>query len=149
MMDSNGYEQMTDPMGKLMSTAMTTFFTLPSARSISLALQTFFHSGSRYRNNKNDDDSSYTLAAHPKPRYQFAEMQIMSTIAKVPGKTKVSMRLISGGMKHMIRVDIINMTRHVHHHFDYKKDGHNRKYNMHVLRNGKLRFLRFFLKFLS
>jgi hypothetical protein len=62
-------------------------------------------------------------------------MQILSTLGKVPGKTKLSMRIIAGGETHMVRVDVINMTRHVHHHFDYRKDGHNRKYNMHVLRN--------------
>jgi hypothetical protein len=27
------------------------------------------------------------------------------------------------------------MTRHVHHHFDYARDGHQRKYTMHVERN--------------
>jgi hypothetical protein len=59
-------------------------------------------------------------------------MQILSTLGKVPGKTKLSMRIIAGGETHMVRVDVINMTRHVHHHFDYRKDGHNRKYNMHV-----------------
>ena len=26
----------------------------------------------------------------------------------------------------LLRCDIVNMTRHVHHHFDYKKDGHSR-----------------------
>lgn len=35
----------------------------------------------------------------------------------------------------MVRVDIANMTRHVHHHFDYRKDGHTRTYTMHVVVN--------------
>ena len=43
MIDSKGYSELADPIGKLMSTAMTTFFSLPSARAISLALSTFFH----------------------------------------------------------------------------------------------------------
>ena len=124
-MDSGGYKALTDPLGKLMSTAMTTFFSMPSARTLSMALQTFFHGTS----------NTYTLAAHPKPRYQNAEMQILSTLGKVPGKTKLSMRLVKGGSQHMVRVDVVDMTRHVHHHFDYKRDGHNRKYNMHVVRN--------------
>lgn len=32
----------------------------------------------------------------------------------------------------MIRADIVNMTRLVHHHYDYAKDGHKRTYEMHV-----------------
>ncbi len=26
----------------------------------------------------------------------------------------------------IVRCDIVNMTRHVHHHYDYSKDGHSR-----------------------
>jgi hypothetical protein len=32
----------------------------------------------------------------------------------------------------MMRGDIVNMTRHVHHHFDYARDGHSRTYTMHI-----------------
>jgi hypothetical protein len=32
----------------------------------------------------------------------------------------------------MMRCDIVNMTRHVHHHFDYARDGHSRTYTMHI-----------------
>lgn len=32
----------------------------------------------------------------------------------------------------MVRCDIVNMTRHVHHHYDYGKDGHTRTYTMRV-----------------
>lgn len=32
----------------------------------------------------------------------------------------------------MMRCDIVNMTRHVHHHFDYAQDGHSRTYTMHI-----------------
>ena len=35
----------------------------------------------------------------------------------------------------LLRCDVVNMTRHVHHHFDYKKDGHSRTYTMRVERN--------------
>jgi hypothetical protein len=131
MIDSKGYRELADPIGKLMSTAMTTFFSLPSARAISLALSTFFHLPAA-----TSAPAMYALSAHPRPRYQNAEMQILSTIGKVPGKTKLSMRLIPGGSsQHMVRVDIVNMTRQVHHHFDYQRDGHQRRYEMHVLRN--------------
>jgi hypothetical protein len=32
----------------------------------------------------------------------------------------------------ILRCDIMNMTRHVHHHYDYAKDGHTRTYTMRV-----------------
>lgn len=31
-----------------------------------------------------------------------------------------------------VRGDVVNMTRHVHHHYDYSKDGHTRTYTMRV-----------------
>ena len=37
-----------------------------------------------------------------------------------------------------VRCDIINMTRYVHHHYDYRKDGHARTYTMRVLLNATL-----------
>lgn len=38
----------------------------------------------------------------------------------------------------MMRCDIVNMTRHVHHHFDYARDGHSRTYTMHIGMNQSL-----------
>jgi hypothetical protein len=32
----------------------------------------------------------------------------------------------------LVRVDIVNMTRHVHHHYDYARDGHTRTYTMRI-----------------
>ena len=100
MLDSNGYKDLSDPLGKLMSTAMTTFFTMPSALSLSLALQTFFHdkhgaaAAASGAGGGGGGGGSYRIASHPRPRYQNAEMQILSTLGRVPGKTKLSMRLV-------------------------------------------------------
>eukprot|EP01032_Pedospumella_encystans_P014321 gene14321-16455_t len=38
----------------------------------------------------------------------------------------------------LVRCDIVNMTRHVHHHYDYSKDGHSRTYTMRVKVNQTL-----------
>ena len=38
----------------------------------------------------------------------------------------------------LVRCDIVNMTRHVHHHYDYAKDGHSRTYTMRVRVNQTL-----------
>jgi hypothetical protein len=38
----------------------------------------------------------------------------------------------------IVRCDIVNMTRHVHHHYEYSKDGHTRTYTMRVRVNQAL-----------
>jgi len=38
----------------------------------------------------------------------------------------------------LVRCDIVNMTRHVHHHYDYAKDGHSRTYTMKIVVNETL-----------
>ena len=38
----------------------------------------------------------------------------------------------------LVRCDIVNMTRHVHHHYEYAKDGHKRTYTMRVKVNQTL-----------
>ena len=134
MVDSGGPEQMKEALGFFMSSGMTTFVTLPSAKSLSLGLYMFYHGS----NERSDTASTtFALTSHPRPRYMQAEMQILSSMASVPGETKLSMKLLPGEV-HMARVDIVNMTRHVNHHFDYAKDGHQRKYDMHVGRNASL-----------
>ena len=56
------------------------------------------------------------------------------------GHTSVSVAPLQ--YKHMelpfVRCDIVNMTRYVHHHYDYRKDGHSRTYTMRVLVNSSL-----------
>jgi hypothetical protein len=57
---------------------------------------------------------------------------------KTDGKTRITVNPIGGGVAggaEMLRVDIAKMTRGVNHHFDYARDGHQRKYVMHVLQN--------------
>lgn len=48
------------------------------------------------------------------------------------GETSVDCRLLSGTDLPLFRCDVLNMTRHVHHHYDYAKDGHTRTYTMRV-----------------
>jgi hypothetical protein len=116
MLKQNTYTDLQDPMGKMLSTSLTTFLSMPSARAISLSLQTFFHHKHAH-NDHNDHNivelyndgrkdvevnvemASYVLSAHPRPRYQNAEMQILSTLGKVPGgRTKLSMRIVNGAV---------------------------------------------------
>ena len=117
MLKQNTYTDLQDPMGKMLSTSLTTFLSMPSARAISLSLQTFFHHKHAHKSIPNDHNivelhndgrkdvevnvemASYVLSAHPRPRYQNAEMQILSTLGKVPGgRTKLSMRIVNGAV---------------------------------------------------
>jgi hypothetical protein len=132
MVDSGGPGNLKEALGYFMSSGMTTFLQLPSAQSLSLGLYMFYHSANE--RSTSNALSNFALAAHPRPRYMQAEMQLLSAMAEVPGKTKLSIELLPGNV-HMARVDVVNMTRHVNHHFDYKKDGHSRKYDMHVEKN--------------
>jgi hypothetical protein len=38
-----------------------------------------------------------------------------------------------------LRFDVVNLTRYVHHHFDYARDGHSRTYTMKISRNESLK----------
>ena len=70
-----------------MSTGMTTFLTLPSAKALSLGLYLFYHSQVDIGSSRRDEDSvDFAISSHPRPRYMQAEMQIISSLAKVPGK---------------------------------------------------------------
>ena len=136
MYDSGGPSSMKEALGYVMSTGMTTFLTLPSAKALSLGLYLFYHSQVDIGSSRRDEDSvDFAISSHPRPRYMQAEMQIISSLAKVPGRTKLSMQSLQGDAINMVRVDVVNMTRNVNHHFDYAKDGHQRKYKMHVERN--------------
>ena len=44
----------------------------------------------------------------------------------------------SGEVLPYVRCDVANMTRRVHHHYDYSRDGHSRTYTMRILVNETL-----------
>jgi hypothetical protein len=47
-------------------------------------------------------------------------------------------KVVGGYNIPLVRCDIVNMTRHVHHHYDYAKDGHTRTYTMRIRVNQTL-----------
>jgi hypothetical protein len=57
---------------------------------------------------------------------------------KVAGETSASMRSLHQLRLPIVRCDLVNMTRHVHHHYEYAKDGHSRTYTMRVRVNETL-----------
>lgn len=146
-------------LGNFLSSALTTFIVVPSAVQISLAMFVFmepalnevvtgcyrpptdvfhFASASLF---DNDDLTVFrelsNIAFHPDSFYRgFETRWLLSYLHVDGGSTEISLTpLYPDGntfIPIMIRCDIINMTRHVHHHYDYAKDGHSRTYTMHV-----------------
>lgn len=94
------------------------------------------------------------LAHHPQFPYRDFEKQWVLENARVnSGNTAVQLsplaardklsdyskdKLVGGFNIPLVRCDIVNMTRHVHHHYDYSKDGHSRTYTMRVKVNQTL-----------
>jgi hypothetical protein len=93
---------------------------------------------------------SYSLATHPKEAYKTFQARWLLGANHVQGG---STETIVTHLKHMdpgapagqaehevplVRCDVVNMTRHVHHHYDYAKDGHKRTYTMRVEANETL-----------
>ncbi len=129
-------------VGLFLSTAMTSFFSVPSAAIISLAYATFFPRMSRNACEGGigacgpsfDSMPALTVADHPTALFVNAETRFLLGLARAPGSTRIATKILPGSA-HMVRADIINMTRQVNHHFDYQKDGHTRKYTMHIAQN--------------
>merc|ERR1711871_1591640 len=114
---------------------------MPRAAHVSLALTTFFPNGDLseagtltgpYLGKPN----RFRLSEHPTEFAAKFESKFLSRMTRTPGSghTKIAVKPLEGPVP-IVRCDIVNMTRHVHHHFDYARDGHQRKYTMHVERN--------------
>lgn len=78
--------------------------------------------------------------SHPTRNYEDFESSLLLVHSRaLAGNTRVKISPLYYGENKLrsplIRVDIINMTRGVHHHYDYAKDGHKRTYTMHVAVN--------------
>ena len=63
----------------------------------------------------------------------YIKSSASSSIGDASQKTTMMMNLFP-----LVRCDIVNMTRHVHHHYDYAKDGHTRTYTMEIVVNETL-----------
>ncbi len=155
--ESNDMEEWGSKIGYLMSTAMSSFINVPSDAHLSLAMKLFYDTTSNriLKPVKGDRigwlqfDSTrgtylqYSLISHPSPEYAGFEKALLLAFAKTPeySSTEVVCSEIDHDQSrkidhmHILRCDVHNMTRHVHHHFDYKKDGHKRTYTMKVIEN--------------
>jgi hypothetical protein len=100
---------------------------------------------SRINNNKLDQKlmSKTSISSHPTSDYESFDALFLLGLTKAPsGSTQMTLKRLSdertndiSGAPPIVRCDIVNMTRHVHHHYDWAKDGHTRTYTMHVVVN--------------
>lgn len=143
-------------VGTLLSTALTTFLLVPPAGQVSLAMHVFFGelpvhsladlaSGLGLVGDEPPEDLQGSIAAHPVAKFEGFESVLLLAHARArSGATQVSSTHIAlesarGAVPTpFLRCDVTNMTRHVHHHFDYAKDGHTRTYTMRIQVNATL-----------
>jgi len=147
-------------LGCVLSSAVTTFLAVPSSRQVSLAMGIFFPgSGPRasgpYRplssvfsyssesmlserhSSLSYWEESSNIKSHPTAAYRgFETLWLLGLTKAQHGSTEIMFTPVyhesSSSIPLLIRCDIVNMTRHVHHHYDYAKDGHSRTYTMRV-----------------
>ena len=112
-MHSMGREDFSEFMEQVFSICSTTFFSMPSAELLTAATGLFY--------------------GLPEGTFEWAEKKLLlETVHDSHHLQSVGMavhRLPSGSS--IVKVETHNMSRTVHHHFDYEIDGHQRTYRMH------------------
>jgi hypothetical protein len=146
-------------LGMLVSSGLTSFATVPTPAHASLALAIFARTdagsgdaedeealeiegptpllrGPAFLPGRSEVEGSYGLQQHPWAGMGGFQLDVLRQAVRVPsGRTHVLARGLRGPAGQplpWVRMDVLNMTRNVHHHFDYRKDGHTRTYTMHV-----------------
>lgn len=141
-------------LGMLVSSGLTTFLRVPTSAHVSLAMAAFASTtedevdaelgGPITLRGPMPDGAGvpqlqYSLSAHPTAQYEPLQTAVVRQAVRLSsGRTRVSLRHLAdahGRALPLLRLDLLNMTRSVHHHFDYKKDGHARTYTMRVAVN--------------
>ncbi|CAM9959911.1 unnamed protein product, partial [Ectocarpus fasciculatus] len=137
--DSDNLYKWGADVGSLLSTALSTFVHLPTSDVASLSMYLFFGSfdvsidgfgrGPKIR-----------VWSHPFPLFEEFESSLLLIHSRaLAGNTRVRISPLHFGenklRSSLTRIDVINMTRGVHHHYDYAKDGHKRTYTMRVMVN--------------
>jgi hypothetical protein len=149
-------------VGSTLSSSLTTFLSAPLSSAVSYGMSLIFdynresgpfrsvsdvyHSSTSMAYNSVNTltdanieywDSLNKLENHPQEKYKSFETKwLLGATRAYNGITKVALTPLfhkdDSRYPLLIRVDIVNMTRKVHHHYDYAKDGHTRTYTMHI-----------------
>ena len=117
-------------LGGLFTSALTSFVAVPSDAEWSLVwnllgTDVIAPYGGAYK------QVDWKLESHPRGKFEGFNKKFLSMETEVKGgDTKVVISATEGSS--LVRVDVLNATRAVHHHYDFKKDGHKRTYTMHI-----------------
>jgi hypothetical protein len=124
-------------LGRYISLALTTWVPFPSIKHISLAMLALFPEAVPADVHKTT--VNFLIDAHPTPAFSRLLREVIERHALIPGvgKTRISNRgvLSAPGRPFpfpLVRLDVVEMIRKVHHHFDWAKDGHRRTYTMRI-----------------
>lgn len=145
----------------MLSSALTSFVYAPNPALVSFAMFVLFGVHCELASSKcvvlekgidaePAVDDLHVIGSHPQRAFATFQSDWLVSTARVKGGS--TSLLLSpmvfnranhqhGASSHvwrdfpMVRCDLVNMTRHVHHHFDYAKDGHSRTYTMQVAVN--------------
>ena len=95
-----------------LSIASTTFFEMPSSSLLGSAMSIFY--------------------GHRPEQFVWSEGKLLMESMRSTGHLNaVAIDVLAApGGNSIVRVELQNMTRTVHHHFDYERDGHQRTYRM-------------------
>jgi len=122
-------------LGRFISLALTTWLPFPSIKHVSLAMLALFPEA--VPASVHEKKATFLIDAHPKLAFSQILREAIERHALIPGdgKTRISNRgvLSAPGRPFpfpLMRLDVVEMTRKVHHHFDWAKDGHQRTYTM-------------------
>ena len=135
--DGSSHLDFKKALGRYISSSLTTWLPFPSVKHISLAMLAFFPETSLVDAQR--ITPTFSINEHPVPAFMRLLQETIEYYAIIPldGETRVSIReaySLPGRPFSfpLVRLDIVKMTRKVHHHFDWAKDGHKRTYTMHV-----------------
>ena len=130
-------------LGHYISCSLTTWLPFPTIKHVSLAMLAFFPE--TVSADALNNTPTFLIDTHPVPAFWRLLQDLMEHYAIVPpnGQTRVVAREGNVAPERsfsfpLIRIDLVEMTRRVHHHFDWAKDGHKRTYTMHVDLNDSL-----------
>ena len=136
-------------VGNLLSSSLSTFVVLPSAKAVSLCDRLLGPRSAPVKYSSSGSaaaSSSFKLSSHPFPALADFELDFVKLSAgvKAGSAAHLSVSLVGLGAASdssssndvIVRVDVVNATRTVHHHYDYGKDGHKRTYTMRIVARG-------------
>ena len=125
-------------LGLLFGTGATTFAQVPADAMVSLLMATFFPAAAGvYKGNL----SSFFSKDHPYIGFKGAGQALLQQ-ASLPQNygtksvaTTVLHPVLAGQPWRLVRINVINLSVTVNHHFEYEIDGHTRKYQLHCETN--------------